>query len=480
MALDVLIIGSGFSGLGMAIALQKEGKRKYLLLEKAASLGGTWRENRYPGCACDVPSHLYSFSFAPNADWSHHFAPQEEILAYLQRVAEQHGVLSQCRFNAEVVECRFDERPNLWRVSTRAGETFEARHVVLGIGGLHHPKKPELPGTFGGVQLHSAQWDPTVPLEGKRVAIVGTGASAIQLVPALAARVKELFVFQRTPAWVMPRHDAPISRFTRWLFKVAPWLMALRRAGIYLRLESRAVGFTRAPWLLRAGEWLGKRHIRKQVRDVRVQEALTPRYAAGCKRVLLSDDYYPAFNRPNVTLISGAVQSLTERGVVGADGREVEVDVIAWCTGFEVTAPLKNLRVFGRGGLELSAFWGEGLRAYRGTTMPGFPNLFMLTGPNTGLGHNSMVFMIESQLAFVMEHLKALDAAGKQVFEVRPEAERAFNADLERRLPGTVWASGCSSWYLDERGKNTTLWPGSTLEFRRLTAKVELLDVELR
>lgn len=479
--LDVLIIGSGFSGLGMASALQREGKRRYLVLEKAASVGGTWRENRYPGCACDVPSHLYSFSFAQNPGWTRDFAPQGEILAYLERVATDEGLRPHLRFNVEVTEAHFDEAAGGWSVKTGAGEVHRARHLVLGVGGLHHPKFPEVPGRerFRGLQLHSAQWDPAVSLEGKHVAVIGTGASAIQLVPALARVVKQLTVLQRTPAWVLPRHDGPIAPAWRWLYRLAPWLMTLRRARLYARLESRAVGFTKWPVLLRAAEWLGRRHLRAQVKDPKLQDRLTPRYAAGCKRILLADDYYPAFNRPNVTLESGAVREVTERGVVTADGREVACDALAWCTGFEVTAPLKHLRVHGRGGLELGAAWQQGMHAYRGTTIPGFPNLFMFTGPNTGLGHNSMVHIIESQVQFVLAHLRALDAAGKTVIEVTESADRAWNDALARRLPRTVWASGCASWYLDEHGRNVTLWPGSTLEFRRLTRAVDPGDVKL-
>lgn len=472
---DVLIIGSGFSGLGMAITLQREGRRSYLVLEKGPGVGGTWRENHYPGCACDVPSHLYSFSFAQNPGWTRHFAPQREILSYLERTAQEHGVLPQCRFGVEVTECRFDEASARWRVSTKQGEQFSAKHLVLGVGGLHHPKFPEVPGreSFKGVQLHSAQWDDSVSLEGKRVVVVGTGASAIQVVPALAPQVKQLTLFQRTPAWVLPRADAPISRFARWVYRVAPWVMKFTRARIYVRLESRSAGFTRWPSLLRAAEWLGKRHLRRQVNDPALCERLTPTYAAGCKRILLSDDYYPAFNRPNVTLESCAVKEVNAGGVVTPDGRQVDCDAILWCTGFDVAAPLARMKVLGRAGKDLAESWRDGLRAYRGTTVPGFPNFFMLTGPNTGLGHNSMVYMIESQLQFVLEHLRVLDAAGGKTIEVTEAAEREFNERLQAKLPRTIWASGCNSWYLDSHGRNVMLWPGPTYTFRKLTSAVE-------
>jgi cation diffusion facilitator CzcD-associated flavoprotein CzcO len=480
--LDVVIIGSGFSGLGMAVALQQRGQ-KYVVLEKGDGVGGTWRENRYPGCACDIPSQLYSFSFAPNAQWSHHYAPQREILSYLQRTAADAGVVPHCRFSQEVVSCTWNDEACTWTVVTTTGETYVARHLVLGVGGLHHPKFPDVRGreTFRGVQLHSAAWDESIDLRGQRVAVVGTGASAIQLVPALAKQVKALTLFQRTPAWVLPRRDTTTSRFTQWLYRVAPWLMKLTRARIYWQLESRAIAFAKAPKLLRLGEWAGKRHLSKQVHDPALRARLTPSYAAGCKRVLTSDDYYPAFNLPHVALESCAVEAVTERGVVTPDGREVEVDAIVWCTGFDVAAPLARMKVRGRDGKDLATdAWRDGIHAYRGTTVPGFPNLFMLMGPNTGLGHNSMVFMIESQIHFVLRHLDALAQAGAKSVEVREEAERAFNAELAAKFPGTVWASGCRSWYLDERGRNVMLWPDTTVRFRALTRELDPEAVTFR
>ena len=480
--LDALIIGSGFSGLGMAVALTRA-KKRWLLLEKADGVGGTWRHNRYPGCACDVPSHLYSFSFAHNPDWSHHFAPQKEILQYLEGVAEKEGVLAQCRFGQEVVACTWNDSSASWTVQTRAGDTHEARHLVLGIGGLHHPRFPSVKGRerFQGTQLHSALWDESVDLTGKRVVVVGTGASAIQVVPALAPKVAQLTLFQRTPAWVMPRRDAAISPLMKKAYRAMPWLMSLTRARIYSLLESRAFAFTRAPKLLRAAEWFGRRLIRQQVKDPELQRRLTPDYAAGCKRILLSDEYYPAFNRPNVALESCAVAEVTERGVVTPDGRTVECDAIVWCTGFDVAAPLQSMVVTGRDGKDLGRdAWGHGLHAFRGTTIPGFPNLYMLMGPNTGLGHNSMVYMIESQIQFVLQHLALVEATKSRSVEVKEAAEREFNAQLEARMPNTVWASGCASWYLDEKGRNHLLWPGATWAFRKLTKTVPREAVELR
>ena len=479
--LDAVIIGSGFSGLGMAIALQKSGRR-FVVLEKGPGVGGTWRENRYPGCACDMPSHLYSFSFAQNPEWSQLYAPQKEILAYLERVAVDHGVLPSCRFGQEVASCTWSDERSTWTVTTTRGEVHEAKHLVLGVGALHHPKFPEVSGreTFTGVQLHSAAWDESVDLRGKRVAVVGTGASAIQLVPSLAPLVQHLTLFQRTPAWVIPRDDGPTSGLAKKLYRVAPWLMKVVRAGMYAKRESRALAFTRAPKLLGAAEWIGKRHLRAQVKSPELQARLTPAYSAGCKRILLSDDYYPAFNRPNVTLESCAVKAVTPTGLITSDGRLVEVDAIAWCTGFDVAAPLSKLKVVGRAGRELAKdAWRDGLHAYRGTTVPGFPNMYLLMGPNTGLGHNSMVYMIESQIHFALQHVEEVERTGAKAIEVTEAAERAFNLGLQQKLAGTVWATGCTSWYLDDQGHNAVLWPGATFAFRKLTRAIEPGDVTL-
>jgi cation diffusion facilitator CzcD-associated flavoprotein CzcO len=477
---DAVIIGSGFSGLGMAAALEREGKR-YVVLEKGDGVGGTWRENRYPGCACDVPSHLYSFSFAPNPNWSHHYAPQKEILAYLQRTSVELGIQPHVRFGQEVERAEWDERRAAWSVHTRQGETHLARHLVLGVGALHYAKFPNVPGreSFQGVQLHSAAWDESVDLTGKRVVVVGTGASAIQVVPALAPKVKQLTLFQRTPAWVLPRNDAPIGGFWKWLFATMPWVMKLVRARIYVRNESRASAFKDAQWLMRIGAWLGRRHLKRQVKNPALHEALTPKYAMGCKRTLVSDDYYPAFNRENVTLEASAVAEVTPTGVKTPDGRHVECDAIVWCTGFDIARPLTQMKVTGRGGKDLATdAWKDGVQAWRGTFVSGFPNMSILMGPNTGLGHNSMVYMIESQIHFVMQHLRALDARGATTVEVKPEAQRRFNEELQAKMPGTVWASGCTSWYLDEKGRNSFLWPGATYAYRRLTREVAQGDVE--
>lgn len=479
--LDAVIVGSGFSGLGMAVSLARAGK-KFVVLEKGSGVGGTWRDNRYPGCACDVQSHLYSFSFAPNPNWSRAYAPQKEILAYLEKVATDFAVRPHCHFHQEVEAATWDESKHVWTVRTHTGVEHRARHLVFGIGGLHHPKLPNVPGRerFQGLQLHSAEWDERADLTGKRVVVVGTGASAIQLVPALAPHVKQLTLLQRTPAWVLPRNDGPIGAFWKWLYRVLPFTMLLSRLRIYALAEAKFLAFKRR-WLMELGEKRSKAHLKKQVKDPRLQQLLTPTYAAGCKRILVSDDYYPAFNRENVTLEPCAVSEVTEKGVRTPDGRELECDAIAWCTGFDVAAPLKRMKVTGVDGKDLATEgWTHGLRAYKGTTIPGFPNLYMLMGPNTGLGHNSMVYMIESQIHFVMQHLRALEQAGATAIEVKADVERRYNDELMALMPQTPWTSGCTSWYLDDQRRPVMLWPKNTWAFRAQTRALSADEVTMR
>ena len=464
---EVAIVGSGFSGLGMAIQLKKAGRASFVVLEKASAVGGTWRENRYPGCACDIPSHLYSFSFAPNPAWTRRYAPRAEIQAYLDDCAERFGIRPHIRFDCEVLRAEFDERRLWWTVTTRVG-TLTARHLVLGVGALSRPALPTIRGlaSFEGSAFHSAQWDPAVALDDKRVAVVGTGASAIQLVPQLAPRVSALHVYQRTPPWVLPHPDRPVTEFARALFRAAPPLQRLTRDAIYLQHELRGLGFTVDPRIMHAARWLGLRHIRKQIVDPALRAKVTPSYLPGCKRVLMSNTYYRALTRPNVDLITSGIAEITARGIVDASGVEHAVDAIVFGTGFAVRDFLAPMQVVGRGGAELNALWrSDRVEAYRGTTIAGFPNLYMLMGPNTGLGHNSMIFMIEAQIGYVRRCMAELDARGARCADVLPEAQRAYNDRLQPRLKRSVWASGCSSWYLDAHGQNATLWPGFTFEF---------------
>jgi cation diffusion facilitator CzcD-associated flavoprotein CzcO len=480
---EVAIVGTGFSGLGMAIRLLEAGERSFVVLEKADEVGGTWRENHYPGCACDVPSHLYSFSFEPNPRWSRMFAPQAEILAYLKHCADKYGVRPHIRFGAEVVRAEYDERRALWRVQTRKGDSLTARHLVFGVGALSRPLYPKITGIerFQGKAFHSAEWDHGYDLRGKTVGVVGTGASAIQFVPQIVPNVGKLHLFQRTPPWILPKPDRPMRDFEQKLFARAPLAQRLFRYGIYWAMEARAFGFTVDPRVMKVAAAMGKRHIRAQIRDERLRALVTPTYTPGCKRILMADDYYPALAQPHVEVVPEAIAALTERAVITRDGKARSVDALIFGTGFRVADLLTPMKVYGRGGVELNEIWKNGgVSAYLGTTISGFPNLYTLMGPNTGLGHNSMVFMIEAQIHYVMQCMRALSARGARAADVRPRAQASFNARLEPRLQRAVWASGCDSWYLDENGKNSTLWPGFTFEFwlrtRRMKEEDHLFD----
>jgi cation diffusion facilitator CzcD-associated flavoprotein CzcO len=467
----IAIVGTGFSGLGMAIRLQQEGIHDFVLLEKAADLGGTWRDNRYPGCACDVQSHLYSFSFEPNPEWSRMFSPQPEIWDYLRRCADKHGLAPHIRYNSELVQARWDEAAALWRLHCADGSSLSARVLISGMGGLSRPAMPEgIPGLerFQGHSFHSQQWDESYDLAGKRVAVIGTGASAIQFVPQIRKTAARVDLYQRTPPWILPRPDRRIGDFEHRLFRALPWTQRLFRGAIYLLMESRAYGFVVDPRVMKLAEKMARAHLRRQVADPELRARLTPDYVMGCKRVLISNDYYPALAQPNVELITAGIAQVREHSIVTADGKEREVDAIIFGTGFRATDPVSPGTLFGRGGRDIVDAWKDGPEAYKGTTVAGFPNLFLLTGPNTGLGHNSMVYMIESQFAYVLDALATMRRQGAISVEVQPQAQQRFNGALQQRLQRAVWnRGGCRSWYLHPNGKNVTLWPGFTWQFRR-------------
>ena len=480
---SVLVVGTGFAGLAAAVRLREQGRLDVVVIERGSDVGGTWRDNSYPGCACDVPSHLYSFSFAPNPDWTRAFSPQPEIQAYLQRVARERGVLPHVRFGTELLSARWDDATATWTVETSRG-TVVADVLVLGTGGLSEPKVPTLPGLdrFTGTTFHSATWDAAHDLTGERVAVVGTGASAVQFVPHVQRHAGHLTVFQRTAPWVLPRRDRAISRLERRLYRALPPAQKLNRAGIYALRESWLVGFTLQPALMRAAERVALRLLARQVADPVLRDKLTPRYRLGCKRVLLSNDYYPALVQPDVEVVAGGVTEVRERSVVDSTGREHEVDTIIFGTGFQVSNPPVARRIVGRDGRSLAQVWAQtGMTAYRGTTVAGFPNLFFLVGPNTGLGHNSIVYMIESQVAYLLSALDTMQTRGLAAVEPRQERQDAWNDQLQADLQGTVWNSGgCSSWYLDEAGRNTTLWPTFTLPYRRLLSRFDVEAYDTR
>jgi cation diffusion facilitator CzcD-associated flavoprotein CzcO len=477
----IAIIGSGFAGIGMAVNLKRAGIDDFVVLERADDVGGTWRDNTYPGCQCDVPSTLYSFSFAPNPKWTHTYPLQPEIWDYLREVAEDNGIMPHIRFGHAVAGATWEEAADRWTLDTPHGE-ITAQIIVLGVGGLSEPSIPPAPGLdkFKGTIFHSATWNHDHDLRGERVATIGTGASAIQFVPRIQPEVAELHVYQRTPPWVMPHPDRPVSRFERALWRVMPRSQHLWRAAVYAAREMLVLGLTVEPRLMAGMELIARSHLRKQVTDPELRRKLTPHYRLGCKRILVSNDYLPALSQPNVQLVSAGIEEVRAHSIVGSDGVEREVDTIIFATGFHVTDPPSASYVRGRGGVLLGDAWKDGMAAYRGTTIAGFPNAFMITGPNTGLGHTSIVYMIESQIAYIMDAVRKLERRGAAAFDVRPEVQAAYNDELQRRLTRTVWNSGgCKSWYLDGNGRNSTLWPSFTFRFREQTSSFEEADYDL-
>jgi cation diffusion facilitator CzcD-associated flavoprotein CzcO len=465
----IVIVGAGFSGLGMAAGLRRRGIEDFVVLERADEVGGTWQANTYPGCRCDVPSHLYSFSFAPNPDWSHTYSAQPEIRDYLSRCADELGLRPHLRTGVAVEAARWDDAASCWEIETTEG-TYVADVMIGAMGPLTEPKYPDVPGldTFAGHTMHSARWDHDYDLRGKRVASIGTGASAIQYVPEIAPDVEQLYVFQRTAPWVVPHGNRPISARKRALYGRVPAVQRLIRGAVYASRESLVVAMAKRPRLLGALERMGRKHLERQVSDPQLREQLRPDFSLGCKRILPSNRWYRALQRDNVELVCSELAEVRPHAVVDRDGVEHEVDAIVFGTGFHVTDPPAADVVYGRDGVLLADVWRGSPRAYLGTAVPDFPNLFLLLGPNTGLGHSSVVYMIESQIEHVLRAIDALQRSAAPQIEVRPEAVDAFNSQLDAQLRGTVWASGCSSFYVDATGRNSTLWPDYTWRFRRL------------
>ena len=471
----IAVIGAGFGGIGAAIRLKQQGYHDFVLLDRGDEVGGTWRDNSYPGCACDVPSHLYSLSFAPNPHWSRSFSGQAEIFAYLRRVADEHGLRPHLRLRHEVLGARWDAASGSWLIDT-SQDGYQAEFLIAAGGPLSEPAVPDLPGReeFTGEMFHSARWRHDLDLTGRRVAVVGTGASAIQFVPRIAGQVQRLHLFQRTAPWVMPRADRSISAAERALLRRSSLARRAMRAGVYWGRELSATAFLR-PAFMRAGQAVARRHLRRSVPDPQLRALLTPDYTMGCKRVLLSNDYYPALTRDNVEVVPSGVERITPTGVVGHDGTVREVDTIIFGTGFHVTdMPIAAL-ITGRDGRTLAEAWRESARAYLGTSVAGFPNLFLLLGPNTGLGHTSVVFMIECQIGYLLMLLRHTDRTGTPL-EPTQQAQDEYAAGVDRRMRPTVWSTGgCRSWYVDAGGRNSTIWPGYTwsywLRTRRFTPR---------
>lgn len=479
---DHLIVGAGFGGLCAAIKLDEAGERDFVVVEKDSDVGGTWHINTYPGAECDVPSQLYSYSFALNPDWSKVYSPQQEIWEYTKRVATEAGVLDRFVLDTAVDQARWDEDQQRWIVTTTHVETgktstYAARTVISAAGGLSEPSLPDIDGIegFAGETFHSARWNHDVDLTGKRVAVIGTGASAIQLVPEVARLAGRVDVYQRTPNWIIPRNERRFTRVEKALFRHVPGVQRAVRTAVYATLEARVPAFVRFPIAMKAVEAQGKKNIAKGISDPELRAAVTPQYRAGCKRILVSNKWYPALDRDNVELVTDGIARVTKKGIVATDGTERKIDVLIIATGFHVTDPPIAEHVTGRGGRTLAEVWGEtGMRAYKGTTIHGFPNLFQIVGPNTALGHSSMIFIIESQVRYVVDAARTMRREGLGAVEPTAAAQDGWTTAVLDRMKKTVWTTGgCASWYLDKFGNNTTLWPGQTFSFRRHLARFD-------
>jgi cation diffusion facilitator CzcD-associated flavoprotein CzcO len=474
--LDVIIIGGGLGGLAAAIRLRQGGIDNLRVLERGVEVGGTWRDNVYPGCACDVPSHLYSYAFEPNSSWSRPYPQQAEIQDYILRVTDKYQLRPLIQLGADVVVLRWLDNASCWRVELRSGELLQARHIVMATGPLNKPLIPDLPGlsNFAGPSFHSSEWRNDVELAGKRIAVIGTGASAVQFVPDIAKQAASVDVFQRTAAWVLPRWDAPYGHVRRWAYRHVPGLQRMSRWRIYWFNECVGMGFMGWEPMQNMLRKLALRHLHKQVPDAALRASLTPNFAPGCKRLLLSNTWFPTLQQAHVKLHTGPVSRVTAQGVVGASGNEYPCDVIIWGTGFKATELVTPMQVFGEAPTgegsqeapELGALWRVQPPATRlGMTVAGFPNFYMLVGPHTGLGHNSIIFMIECQVNYIVQALRHVRRAGAAELHLRPAVAQADYARMQQAMQGTVWASGCHSWYQNAKGEIDTLWPGYTWQY---------------
>lgn len=475
---SVAIVGAGFGGIGLGIRLEQAGIESFTILEKADGVGGVWRDNTYPGLTCDIPSLLYSFSFEPNHEWSHRFARQPEILAYLERCVDKHGLGDRLRLGTEVRAARFDSESGKWRIELDGADPIEAHVLVTATGQLSRPAYPSIAGLrhFGGKLFHSARWDHGYDLAGKRVGVLGTGATAIQFVPEIAPRVERLDLFQRSAPWVVPKPDRPYGPRERSLYRRAPWIKALGRAWVHLFYELMTLGLTRLQWLQRPFERAYDRRLREEVSDPELRARLRPDYPFGCKRILLSNEWLATLTRPNVEVVSEAITEIVPDGVVMGNGGVRELDAIILATGFASRDFLAPMAVTGIDGVDLNAAWREGAEAYLGLAVSGFPNMFMLYGPNTNLGAGSVVYMLESQIGYVVGAVLELQRNGARYLDVRRDVHDRFSAEMQRRLAGTVWTAGCSNWYVTESGKVTNNWPGVAFEYKRRTRRFRIAD----
>lgn len=474
----VVVVGGGFAGLGMALRLEQSGITDFVVLERASDVGGTWRDNHYPGCACDVPSHLYSYSFKRWHGWSRVFAPQREIHEYIRRFAEEHDLYRHVEYDADLVSAVFDETEQVWRCRTRDGRRYVCQWLVSATGGLSNPLIPNLPGTerFRGVMFHSATWKHDYDLRGKRVAVIGTGASAIQFVPEIQPQVAELHVFQRTAPWVLPKPDRAFTRWELAAFRLFPVLTWLYRTWLFWTWELRLVAFLKPDRWMRIAEKWGRDHIERSIEDPELRKAVTPDYTPGCKRILLSNNYYPSLDQPNVEVITSGVAEIREHSVVTRDGREIEVDAIIYGTGFDVHDTAGRHDYAGRGGVRLHDAWADGMRAYLGAMVHGFPNLLFIAGPTTGVGHTSFLTAIEASVEHAARCIELAERERLASLEVRADVEKAYMDSVQEKFDGTVWKSGCASWYQDKQGNVTAIYPDYTYRLKKRLSQVSLAN----
>jgi cation diffusion facilitator CzcD-associated flavoprotein CzcO len=473
----IVIVGAGFGGISAAIELRRHGFDDVTILEGAPDLGGTWFYNSYPGAACDVPSHLYSFSYEQRRDWSRLCSPQEEILGYLRGVARDHGVTDSIRFSERVSDCAFDPDRSRWTIRTESGSTYDADALILATGQLSRPSIPSLPGLerFAGHSFHSARWDHDYDLTGRRIAVVGTGASAVQLVPEVARQAAHLSVFQRTGNWFLPRHNRVYSPLVRAAIRHIPGLQRLRRTFLFEYCESLTVAIRHPRTFGRLAALRSAAFMRRQLPDPELRRRAWPNYTFGCKRILFSSHYLPTLSRPNVELVTEPIAEVTPDGLRTGDGRLHEVDCIIWGTGFTATEFVAPMRVRGAGGQALEEVWRDGAHAHLGMSVPGFPSMFLMYGPNTNTSGGSIIFYLEAQASYIRQALEHLRAGGHRRLEVRPEVEAASDRELQARFAGTAW-TGCDSWYRDRHGRIVANWPGYMREYMERTRSFAAAD----
>lgn len=480
--IEYLIIGSGFGGICMAIRLKQQGFHNFIIVERNDEIGGTWYDNVYPGAACDVQSHLYCYSFEPNPNWSRMFGPQQEIFGYMKHCVAKYDLQKHIQFGENIISTSYNEQEKVWETKSENGNTYRSKFLISCSGGLSQPAYPDIKGlkTFKGDLFHSAKWKKSFDLKNKKVAIIGTGASAIQIIPAIVNEVEQLDVYQRTPAWVIPKPDRPMKGIEKWLFQKIPFTQTLFRTWLYWVHELMAIAFVKDTRLMKLLRKLATRYIKKIVKDVALQQKLIPNYLIGCKRILLSNEYYQALIKKNVEVVVDGIAEVNERGILTKDGVQRNIDAIVLATGFQAAEAANAFSVQGKNGKYLNEVWQDGAEAYLGTSVAGFPNFFFVVGPNTGLGHSSMILMIEAQVQYILDGLQYLQKNKLYTADVKAEIQKKYNQDIQEKLSKTVWQNGgCKSWYQTKDGKNVTLWPGFTFTFMNKTRHFEPSKYEL-